>query len=171
MVDEILFRKAVKGDKSSFIKLIEPIKGDLYKVAFVYLRNEDDALDCIHETIIKGIKHLKTLKDPKSFNSWISRILVNECKDLIKKNSKVFLVNINEYENNLVSKDNDFEIKDEINTALNKLSDNERELIVMRYLEDKSLKSISEEKDVPLGTVKSRINRTLKKLRGHMVGV
>lgn len=64
MVNELLFKKAVNGDKDSFIQLIEPIKNNLYRVAFVYLKNEDDAFDCIHDGIIKAIKSLHTLKEP-----------------------------------------------------------------------------------------------------------
>lgn len=56
MVNELLFKKAVKGDKDWFLQLIEPIKEKLYRIAFVYLKNEDDALDCIHDGIIKAIK-------------------------------------------------------------------------------------------------------------------
>lgn len=168
MINELLFKRAVNGDKESFIKLIEPIKANLYKVAFVYLKNEDDALDCIHEAIIKAIKSINTLKEPQYFNTWMTRITVNVCKDYIRKNSKVVLVDIKDYENNLVTEDNQSDIKEDINNALNKLSESERELIVMRYLEDKSLKDISNKTSVPLGTVKSKINRTLKKLRVHM---
>ena len=58
VIDELLFRKAVKGDMDSFVKLLEPIKSSLYKVAFVYLKNEDDALDCVHDAIIKAINSL-----------------------------------------------------------------------------------------------------------------
>lgn len=56
MVDELLFRRAVKGDMDSFIKLLAPIKENLYKVSFMYLQNENDTLDCVHEAIIKAIK-------------------------------------------------------------------------------------------------------------------
>ena len=168
MVNELLFKRAVNGDKESFIKLINPIKANLYKVAFMYLKNEDDALDCIHEAIIKAIKSLNTLKEEQYFNTWMMRITVNVCKDYIRKNIKVVLVDIKDYENKLVTEDNQSYIKEDINNALNKLSESERELIVMRYLEDKSLKDISNKISLPLGTVKSKINRTLKKLRMHM---
>ena len=94
MVNELLFKRAVNGDKESFIKLIEPIKANLYKVAFVYLKNEDDALDCIHEAIIKAIKSINTLKEPQYFNTWITRITINVCKDYIRKNNRVVLVDI-----------------------------------------------------------------------------
>lgn len=53
----------------------------------------------------------------------------------------------------------------EIELAINKLTQEEKELIIMRYLEDMSLKDISFKYEVPLGTIKSRLNRTLKKLK------
>lgn len=168
MVNELLFKKAVEGDMESFVKLIEPIKENLYKVSFMYLKNENDDLDCIHEAIIKAIKSLKNLKEPQYFNTWITRITINVCKDYIKKNSKVTLVNINDYENNLIIENTKSDFEEDIAIALDKLSPKERELIVMRYLEDKSLKDISHKTNVPLGTVKSRLNRTLKKLKIYM---
>lgn len=169
MIDEIAFKKAVNGDKDSFMKLIEPIKDKLYKAAFVYVKNEDDALDCIHDAIIKAIKSLHTLTEPQYFNTWITRITVNTCKDYIKKSSKVVLVDIKDYENSLQTSDHKAEDKEDIIMALDKLSLKDRELIVMRYLQDKSLRDISEKFDVPIGTVKSRLNRSLAKLRVHMM--
>ena len=85
MVDELLFRKAVKGDMDSFIKLLAPIKENLYRVSFMYLQNENDTLDCVHEAIIKAIKSLKTLKNPQYFNAWMTRITINVCKDYISR--------------------------------------------------------------------------------------
>lgn len=168
MINELIFKKAVEGDRESFYKLIEPIKENLYKVAFVYLKNEDDALDCIHEAIIKAIKALPTLNEPQYFNTWMSKITINICKNYIKKNKKVILVDIKDYENNIPTQENDFENTEDIQIALNKLNEKERELIVMRYLDDMPLKHISEITTVPLGTIKSRLNRTLKKLRVYM---
>ncbi|MGL5378385.1 sigma-70 family RNA polymerase sigma factor [Clostridium sp.] len=171
MINELLLKKAILGDKDSFIKLIEPIKNDLYKVAFMYLKNEDDALDCIQETIIKSIKSLKTLKEPQYFNTWITRITINVCKDHIKKNSRVVLVDINDFENKLLSENIENDFNEEIQNALLKLSEKERELIIMRYLDDKSLKDIASKSNIPIGTVKSRLNRSLSKLKVYMKGV
>lgn len=170
MIDELLFKKAASGDKECFIKLLEPIKDSLYKVAFMYLKNEDDALDCIQESIIKAIKSLNSLKEPQYFNTWITRITINTCKDYIKKSNKVVSVDIKDYENKLITENEDFDDMEDMHKALEKLSDKERELIVMRYLKDMSLKDISTTIDVPLGTVKSRLNRSLKRLKLHMEG-
>lgn len=90
MINELSFKKALKGDKDSFLQLIEPIKENLYRVAFVYLKNEDDALDCVQDAIIKAIQSLNTLKEPQYFNTWITKILVNACKDYIKKTVRLF---------------------------------------------------------------------------------
>lgn len=168
MVNELLLKKAIDGDKDSFLQLIDPIKDTLYKVAFVYLKNEDDALDCIHDAIIKAIKSLAALNEPQYFNTWITRIVTNTCKDYIKKNSKIVLVDINEYDNLLTTDDDKSDINYDIKNALDKLSEKERELIVMRYLEDKSLKDIVNKTNLPMGTVKSRLNRSLIKLRNYM---
>lgn len=170
MVDETVFKKALNGDGESFYKLIEPIKDKLYKVAYVYVHNEEDALDCIHESIIKAIQSLNTVKSPEYFNTWMMKLTVNKCKDYIRKNNKVVLVDINDYENSLNVTDNQIEDKEDIKNALEKLTEEERDLIVMRYIEDMSLNDISYVTDKPLGTVKSKISRSLKKLKTHMEG-
>lgn len=165
MVNEIIFRKAVCGDKESFYELIEPIKDILYKIAFTYVENEHDALDCVHDSILKAIKYLNNLKEPQYFNTWITRITINTCKDFIKKNNKVTLVDINDYESKLTTNEDRSDDIREMELAINKLTQEEKELIVIRYLEDMSLKDISFKYEVPLGTIKSRLNRTLKKLK------
>lgn len=170
MVDETVFKKALNGDGESFYKLIDPIKDKLYKVAYVYVHNEEDALDCIHESIVKAIQSLNTVKSPEYFNTWMMKLTANKCKDYIRKNNKVVLVDINDYENSLNVTDNQIEDKEDIKNALEKLTEEERDLIVMRYIEDMSLNDISYVTDKPLGTVKSKISRTLKKLKTYMEG-
>ena len=75
LIDEIIFKRAKKGDSESFYKLLEPIKDKLYRSAYVYVENEHDALDCIHEAVIKAIQSLDKLKEPQYFNTWIMKIL------------------------------------------------------------------------------------------------
>lgn len=170
-MNEINFRKAVNGDWESFYKMVEPIKDSLYKIAFMYVENEDDALDCVQDAMIKAIRYLRNLKEPQYFNTWITRITINSCKDFIKKNNRAKLVDISDYENILT---NDYVINEndeEFLEIISKLSDRERDLIIMRYLDDMSLKDIAKKSKEPLGTIKSRMSRTLKKLRVHVGGI
>ena len=92
-------------------------------------------LDCLQDAIIKAIKNLDTLKKPQNFNSWITRILINQCKDYIKKSSKTIPVDILEFENELIDR-NSFLLEKNIdlNTALEELKDNEKEIIKLKYL-------------------------------------
>eukprot|EP00831_Metopus_contortus_P083328 TRINITY_DN9200_c0_g5_i1.p7 TRINITY_DN9200_c0_g5~~TRINITY_DN9200_c0_g5_i1.p7 ORF type:complete len:104 (-),score=17.21 TRINITY_DN9200_c0_g5_i1:18-329(-) len=98
----------------------------------------------------------------------MTKITINKCKDYIKKNDKVVLVDIEDYMDSITFDEEHFGDTDDITTALNKLTDKERELIVMRYLEDMSLKDISTATTKPLGTIKSSISRTLKKMKNYM---
>ena len=98
------------------------------------------------------------------------KLTANKCKDYIRKNSKVVLVDINDYENILQATDNQSENKEDIKNALKKLTEEERDLIIMRYIQDMSLNDISSVTLKPLGTIKSKISRTLKKLKTHMEG-
>lgn len=171
MVDEILFKKVKNGDIKSFAKLIEPIKDKLYKAAFIYIGNEDDALDCIHDSVIKAIRSIDSIKEPKYFNTWMTRIVINTSKNFVKRNNKTILVDMKDYESKLIVKQESFEENDELYTAVDKLSDKEKELIILRYIEDRSLKDISSQKNMPLGSVKSGLNRSLKKLKLILGGV
>lgn len=165
MIDELVFKKAKKGDSESFYKLLEPIKGKLYKAAFIYFNNEEDAMDALQDSIIKAINSINTLKNPQAFNSWICKILINTCKNNYNKSKKVTSININEFENEFTYEDKNVDKNYDLYSALEKLSDREKDLIVMRYLEDMTLKDISLKKEIPLGTVKSGINRSLRKLK------
>lgn len=166
MIDELILKKAKDGDSEAFYKLIEPIEEKLYKTAYIYVKNESDALDCLQDAIIKAIKNLDKLQSPQSFNSWITRILVNQCKDYIKKSSKTIPIDLLEFENELIDY-NSFPIEKNIdlNTALEELKDNEKEIIKLKYLEDKPLNEIATITEKPIGTIKSTLNRSLKKLK------
>ena len=75
------------------------------------------------------------------------------------------MVDITDYENSIAAENENSDNKQDITIALKQLNEDERDLIIKRYLEDMSLIDISNTTALPLGTVKSKISRTLKKLR------
>ncbi|MGL4450796.1 MAG: RNA polymerase sigma factor [Sarcina sp.] len=165
MTEELIFKRAKKGDADSFNQLIEPIKGKLYRISFMYMKNENDAMDALSDSIVKAIKSLDKCKSHKSFNSWIATIVVNTCKNNLKKLSRTNVVEISEFENKLIYEEKGLEEESELYDAINSLNDKERDLILKRYIDDMTVKEISKINNVPEGTVKSGLNRTLKKLR------
>mgnify|MGYP001342234107 CR=1 FL=1 len=171
MIDEISFKRAKNGDGESFYKLLEPIKDRLYRTAFMYMKNENDALDCVHDSIVKAIQSLDKLKKPQYFNTWITRITINTCKDKLRKAKNASPHDTAEFEDKLVYHGNtNIEENVDLYRALDNLKEEEKELIAMRYMDDMKVKDIAKVTHTPSGTISSKISRTIKKLRLYMEG-
>lgn len=148
-----------------FKNLMENREDKLYKIAFTYLRNRDDSMDCVQETLLKGLKNYHKLKNKKYFDTWIIRILINTCIDYINKNKST--VQLNEEMTREEIQENYDETIDLIN-AIGELNSEQRELIFLKYFKGYSNFEIAREMNIKEGTVKSRVHRILKKLRFSM---
>lgn len=164
-----IVEKAMNGDKDSFSELINYLKMDLYKIAKVRLKNEDDILDAIQETIISSYKSIKKLNNPDNFKKWIIKILINKCNNIyLEKNNKNIsleeFTNIYEYED-----ENDFS-NIEMEDILKYLNDEEKMIITLYYLEDYKSKEIAWLLDMNENTVKTKISRAKNKLKTKLKG-
>ncbi|MFE8699682.1 RNA polymerase sigma factor [Cytobacillus sp. FJAT-54145] len=164
-----LVKKAKKGNKEALLQLIIHQKDDYYRLAYTYLGNQHDAMDAMENMIVKLYENIHQLKKESSFYSWSKTILVNDCKELIKKKEKVVLVeewndhiNHESLETNPILHSDD---KFTIQWLLNQLNEQQAEAIRLKYILDFDYQSISELTQVPVGTVKSRIFEGLKKLK------
>lgn len=81
-----LVKRAMHKDAKAFVDLMQYHMQSMYKVARSFLRNDDDIADAIQETILTCFEKLDTLKEPKYFKTWMTRILINHCKDILKNN-------------------------------------------------------------------------------------
>lgn len=158
---KILVRKAKRGDGEAFISLIKQYEQVLYKVASRILTNDEDVSDALQEAIMIGYEKIHTLKNEEYFNTWICRILINECNSILNKNKKVILVNevLPQKHNN-----NDF-LKIELEDALNSLNKDYKLAMILYYVAGFSTKEISEFTKEPEGTIKSRLSRAKSILR------
>lgn len=102
---EKLVQKAKKRNDEAFEFLISSVRNKLYRTAYSYVRNEQDALDIYQETIYKAYTSLKTLKNPASFQSWIIKILIFKSIDFIRKESRHFTTDDEKLFAELISKD------------------------------------------------------------------
>ena len=86
---ELLIKRAKKKNAEAFIELMEKNKLSMYKVSKAMLNNNEDIADAIQETILACYKNIDKLKHTKYFKTWMTRILINKCNDIIKlqKNS------------------------------------------------------------------------------------
>ena len=164
-----LVKKAMNGDKDSFSELINSLKMDLYKIAKVRLKDEDDVLDAIQETIISSYKSIKKLNNPDNFKKWIIKILINKCNNMyLQKNNKIVslenFTDVSEYWN-------DKELLNlEIEDILKYLTDEEKMIITLYYLEDYKIKEIAWLLDMNENTVKTKMSRAKNKLKNKLEG-
>lgn len=176
--DDILIKKAKKGDIDAFEKLILKHQKKVYNIALKMLKNPEDAMDVSQEALIKVFKSLKGFKNKSSFSTWIYRIVVNTCLDFIKKKKNTIsldkAITTDEGEIQREVADNNYNpeyiyekklSKELVNNAIEELSDNHKSVIVLRDIEGFSYEEISKIINCSLGTVKSRIKRARENLR------
>lgn len=159
--NKLIFIKKKEITKEEFVRLIEINKLSIYRFAKNILKNDVDTEDVVSEAILKAYKNKSKLKEINSFKSWIMRIVVNECYDLIKRNNKFDLTNDVDTLN-LVHNDN-YEIS--LREIVKQLNYEYSSVITLYYYEDMSIKEISEVLEIAEGTVKSRLNRAKEKLK------
>ncbi len=167
MITELKVKKAIKGDKKAFLELIEPQKEKLYKIAYTYVKNEQDTLDIIQETICKAYVSLDTLKKPRYFNTWIIKILINISITTLNKNKKVTYLEeatIEHSTNSILECDDRIDLLIE----LDKLEPKYKDIIRLKYFDDLTIKEISKILDIPIGTARTNLYRGLECLRKSM---
>lgn len=87
MLDLVL--KAQKGDDKAYLALFQQYEQDIYIMAFIYVKNQSDALDVVQETAYRSFKAIKYLNEPKYFKTWLIRIAVNCSLDLLRVRKKL----------------------------------------------------------------------------------
>ena len=132
-----------------------------YRLAYSYVKNEQDALDIVQESAYRVIKDLDTLKERDYLSTWIYRIVINTAIDTLRKR-KWETVSFEDIE---IVHEDQYKEEDPLE-ILNVLEDKDRALVILKYLEDWKLEEISEALDMNISTVKSRLYRALKKLKG-----
>ncbi len=160
-------QKAKKGNNKAFQELIEEEKVKLYKMAYIYMKNEDDALEVFQETVYKAFISIKGLKDERYFSTWLTRILINTAVDLLNKKKRVIPMERDILENKVQSytpRERNFDLLE----AIHELDEKYKSVLVLRFYKDYSVKQIAEILDCPEGTVKTNIHRGIQRLREKM---
>lgn len=156
-----------KNKEKIFVQLIEENKIRFYKTAKMILKNEDDIYDALQEALISMYQHYEQLKEKEYFVTWATRIVINKCYDLLRKN-KNNIISIDEINDNTIqlSECDKYTFDNYgINEAINSLSDKLKLITILYYYNDYSIKEISQIISIPEGTVKSRLSKAREILR------
>lgn len=132
----------------------------MYRLAYTYVRREEDALDIVQESVYKAIKHSGSVKQEEYIKTWLWRIVINTALDFIRKNRKEVAVDTF-YENGKEDIYRDFDTID----ALKVLTEKEKAVVILRFFEDQKLSEIAKSLNENTNTVKTILYRSLKKLK------
>ena len=153
-------------------KLIEEIilkkYNQYYRLAYSYVHNEADAGDIVQNGAYKALRNGHTLKKVEYAETWVYRIMLNECIRCVKQFRHLSYEAIQE-ENGTEAgyKEDDYENID-LQRALDALQDRDKAIIILRYFEDKKLEEIAEILEENVNTIKSRLYRSIKKMRAAL---
>lgn len=153
----------VKLENNNFEDLIREEKNKLFRIAFLYSRDNYDALEIVQETLFKAFKRKKSLKEPQYFSTWITKILINTALDFINKRYRLQL--FEEIEKPQEFKGITVEEKIDLIGAINRLKEPYKTVIILRYYKDFAIKQIAETLNCPEGTVKTNLHRGIGELK------
>ena len=160
-----LLEKAKSGDVEAFGELMKIIEKDLEKIAASKLTDKSYIDDAIQNVYYRAYIKLSTLKDNSKFRSWIFTILKNECSNINKSLARNREVSLEKFDNILEDSLNSNSESDiNFEQMISKLSEDEKKLLRMKFKENFSNMEIAEEIGIPYNTVKSKINRAIKKI-------
>lgn len=163
-----LLREAQSGNSKAFADVYSFYATDLYRFALWYTGNSADASDCVQEAVLLAFKNIANLRNLSSFRSWMFKILANVCKCNLNASAiRLNYVPVHEIsENQHTAADVDIELSVELSDALSQLSDDERQIVLLSVIGRCKSGEIAKMLDMTAGSVRSKLSRSLKKLRG-----
>lgn len=172
LTDEELVRQFQNGSIDAFRLLVERYEEKVRSV-ILYTMNRDDVVDDIAQDVfVKVYLNLNKFRLDSKFYTWLYRIVVNQCRDEIRKNRWKRFIRMNKSSDEIVNKLDQLQtvqsydgFGDIVREALQQLPRRQREIIVLKDIEDNTYEEIAEILQCEIGTVKSRLSRARSALR------
>lgn len=174
-MDELLLRKAQRGDPEAFEQLMKPLEQLIWRICWHHTGDREASSDCGQDAMIRIWRALNSYRGDCAFESWIYRITVNCCMDWLRKKKRdrsISMEPIKEQgfdpadpspgtEAQVIAKDEHSRLRD----AIALLPEEQREALVLTQLERIPYEEAARMLNVSEGTVKSRVNRAKAKLK------
>lgn len=177
VTDEALIERAQKGDREAMDTLVQRHRTRAYQYAYRLASNADDASDLVAEAFVRVYTALPRFRGSARFTTWLYRILTNCFLDIKKKQSRKPTDQLEDAwvdtdaKTTIVGHESPDEASERaerervMQAAIERLPDYQQAMIVMFHLENLSYEDIATTLDMPIGTVKSRLNRARLALR------
>ncbi|NNF46851.1 MAG: sigma-70 family RNA polymerase sigma factor [Desulfofustis sp.] len=173
--DETLVTKVLQGETEAFAFIVDRYKVQIYNLMYRFSDTSEDAADMTQEVFCKAFERLNQYKKRKRFFSWLYTLALNHARDWTKKknsrqrNLARFAVATEKYE----AESAHFLLEvnqetDSLSAALATLPDDRREMVLLRYRHERSIKELAEIFDLSESAVKMRLHRALGDLRSQL---
>jgi RNA polymerase sigma-70 factor (ECF subfamily) len=152
------------GDPDAFVALLRPLDRQAYQLAFAILGDASEAEDAIQDANARAWRHLRGVREPERLGGWFLTIVANECRRRLRSPWRRVLVSGLQGLRPRPTADTQ-DVDSAVRHALAQISVDQRAVLVLRHYFDLPLEQIADQLGVPLGTVKSRLNRASERLR------
>lgn len=170
--ETMLIKRIKKGNEAAFKRLYDLYASYALRTAYAITKNPADASDIVQETFIRIYRNIHKFDHKKSFRPWFYQILINESRRfLAKRDKQAVTVESEEILDALhVTKDDHQQLNDLLLDALEQLSEEDRTLIILKYVDRFTEKELAQMMDLNVNTVKSRLYRTRNRLKEIYTG-
>ncbi|OKY75942.1 MAG: hypothetical protein BM485_06305 [Desulfobulbaceae bacterium DB1] len=176
---EQLVQAFLAGDKQAFNRLVLLYQTKVYNLALNYVKSPEEANDLAQDIFVTVYKSLGNLRERNKFTSWLYQIAINHCRNRYKKLSRRgYFSNISlddeetfiqivgdEGPEKTLQQENTIRI---VRSAIDAMGEAEKEILILRDLQELAYEEISAILDIPLGTVKSKLNRARSSLKDRL---
>ena len=138
-----------------------------YRLAYSYVKNKENALDIVQESVLKALRSIDRLDEVNYMKTWLYRIIVNTAIDFIRKHQRVSTMEDDKLEGHLPFSENELSDLD-LQGAVDQLPPMYKTIIILRFFEDLKIDEIAEITGDNVNTVKTRLYSALRKLRIEM---
>ena len=135
-----------------------------YRLAYSYVRNKENALDIVQDSILKALHSIDRLDEISYLKTWFYRIIVNTSIDFIRKHQRIPVMDDDILGLHLPQLEDEF-LNMDLQQAIDQLPPKYKSLIILRFFEDLKIDEIAEVTGDNVNTVKTRLYAALKKLR------
>lgn len=153
-------------DKQFFTEEVKAAERSLYRVARSYMPSDEDAADAVQEALCRAWAKRNTLREPRYFRTWLTRVLINACKDELRRRKRA-QPTYDMPEAEAVAAMGGL---DDLREALEALNVKYRVPVVLYYLDGYTVAEIAGMLSLPQGTVKNRLFRAKQRLRARLQG-
>lgn len=170
-----LVEMALSGGPQAFGPIIERYKDAVFGVALSRLRNFHDAEDMTQSAFVEAFDKLPDLKDPNRLGAWLRSITIHRCINYLKREARSVTIDSIEEPESPLNPQHDLEqteLREQVLTAIGRLSKTQRETVTLYYISGYSQQEVAQIQEVPIGTIKRRLHEarnTLKEDMIHMV--